>query len=502
MNDTPSNPANAGVPTFAVVGHPNKGKSSIVATLAQDERVAIAATPRTTTRSTAYPMSIDGQVQYVLVDTPGFQRARRAMAWLRERGGTAAERRGLVEAFVATHRPGGTFPDEVELLTPVLAGAGILYVVDGSVPFAPEYEDEMEILRWTGQPSMALINPIASEAHVAAWQAALEQYFKIVRVFNAVTAEFDKRIELLRAFGQMRDAWRGPLHRSVEALLEDRRRRHRQAARAIAHAVVDMMTLTVSRPIDEDDGPGVLPRALEAKYLAALRDREREARQTVESAYAHHRLERREAEVAVAESDLFAAEQWRLFGLSRGQLALVGAAGGAATGAGIDLMAGGHSFMVGAVIGTVVGTVSALGGGSKAAKVRSDGMLGRLPGGRWLGRLPGVSGLPGVGRPLGGRELRIGPCRNVNFAYVVLGRAMHHADRVARRTHADRGTLALDDAAGPRWHEQLPADAQARLRRLLTRLAKGDADAVVLDLTGLLADALAGGEATSSGGRG
>ena len=33
------------IPTFAVVGQPNKGKSSIVATLAEDERLAIGPTP-------------------------------------------------------------------------------------------------------------------------------------------------------------------------------------------------------------------------------------------------------------------------------------------------------------------------------------------------------------------------------------------------------------------------------------------------------------------------
>jgi GTPase Era involved in 16S rRNA processing len=30
-------------------------------------------------------MRVDGRVQYVLVDTPGFQRARRALLWMRQR---------------------------------------------------------------------------------------------------------------------------------------------------------------------------------------------------------------------------------------------------------------------------------------------------------------------------------------------------------------------------------------------------------------------------------
>jgi hypothetical protein len=52
------------IPTFAVVGQPNKGKSSIVATLAEDERIAIAPTPGTTRSAHRYTLSIDGTPQF------------------------------------------------------------------------------------------------------------------------------------------------------------------------------------------------------------------------------------------------------------------------------------------------------------------------------------------------------------------------------------------------------------------------------------------------------
>ena len=135
-------------------------------------------------------MKVDGEVLYTLVDTPGFQRARAVWAWLRERETTADQRpraRAPVPDHACRHRQ---FPDERELLAPVMEGAGILYVVDGSVPFGPEYDAEMEILRWTGQPRLALINPIGEADHVEAWRTALGQYFSVVRVFDAVTADF------------------------------------------------------------------------------------------------------------------------------------------------------------------------------------------------------------------------------------------------------------------------------------------------------------------------
>ena len=43
-------------PVFVVVGHVNRGKSSVVSTLAADESVAIDLTPGTTQVRRAYPM--------------------------------------------------------------------------------------------------------------------------------------------------------------------------------------------------------------------------------------------------------------------------------------------------------------------------------------------------------------------------------------------------------------------------------------------------------------
>ena len=56
-------------PVFAVVGHPNKGKSSIVSTIAQNDDIAIS--PRSgTTRDTQHYEILIGAARYTLVDTP------------------------------------------------------------------------------------------------------------------------------------------------------------------------------------------------------------------------------------------------------------------------------------------------------------------------------------------------------------------------------------------------------------------------------------------------
>ena len=68
-------------PVFAVVGHPNKGKSSIVSTIAQNDAIVISPRSGTTRDTQRYDITI-GAASYTLADTPGFQRPSRALDWL------------------------------------------------------------------------------------------------------------------------------------------------------------------------------------------------------------------------------------------------------------------------------------------------------------------------------------------------------------------------------------------------------------------------------------
>ena len=228
-------------PVFVVVGHANRGKSSIVSTLAADETVRVGATPGTTRKARRYPMRLEGETLYELVDTPGFERARHVLAWLREREEDTASRPRLVREFVEAHADDPRFEHECELLRPVLEGGAILYVVDASAPLSASAETEAEILRWTGRPRMALLNPIGAADHSEQWRPVLDQYFSLVRRFDAHQADFSRRIELLRALRELSDDVRPALDRAVDALLADRAARSREAAACIADAVVDLV---------------------------------------------------------------------------------------------------------------------------------------------------------------------------------------------------------------------------------------------------------------------
>ena len=118
---------------FAVVGHPNEGKSSVVSTLAEDDTVPVSSLPGETQSCQTYPVIVDGRTIVEFIDTPGFQNPRHTLAWLED---CAADDEEAVKAFRAAHRNRPEFRHEIELLEPIKGGAGIIYIVDASRPCA------------------------------------------------------------------------------------------------------------------------------------------------------------------------------------------------------------------------------------------------------------------------------------------------------------------------------------------------------------------------------
>lgn len=262
-------------PVFAVVGHPNKGKSSIVSTIAQNDDIAISPRSGTTRDTQRYDISI-GAAGYTLVDTPGFQRPSRALAWLQQHAPSADRRYDAIRQFIADPKCQQQFPEEVMLLKPIMEGAAILYVVDGSRPYGAEYEAEMEILRWTGQASMALINPIENEDHVQDWQQALGQYFKIVRVFNAMQADFEKVVAILEAFSHIREEWQSALADIVNAYRNQRATQLQGSASLLEELLTRLCTYQVSQKVLSKSQAEGLKGILEDQYLNDMRKIERQ----------------------------------------------------------------------------------------------------------------------------------------------------------------------------------------------------------------------------------
>jgi len=434
------------IPCFAVVGHPNKGKSSIVSTLARDDRVAVSMQSGTTSVAEYFDINI-GSERYQLVDTPGFQRARKVLAWLNQTTPDADKKGSRINEFLADDFCNQHFKDEVELLKPIMAGAAILYVVDGSRPYSAEYEAEMEILRWTGQPNMALINPIVSSEHVESWQRALGQYFSVVREFNAVNAQLEQHIDLLEAFAAIHQPWSASIKRLIKAFEDDVINQTHQSCSIVAQMLEDLTLHQISQKVLSKDQAQSLQYLLEQRYYQWMRRQELTAHDQLQRLYHHHHLERETAELSMSD-DLFDTEKWYGWGLDRKQLASVAGLAGAAAGGALDLAVAGHSFMLGAIGGGVLGSSAAWFGADSLARAKIKGL------------------------PLGGYEARFGPMRNKNFPYVALGRFLHAYQTLHRRNHAQRQRLSVKEMSVSELLNKLETGQKNTLCIALDRLSR------------------------------
>ncbi len=431
-------------PIFAVVGHPNKGKSSIVATLARDDSVAISPESGTTRFSNSLDVSV-GASHYTLVDTPGFQRPTRVLQWLQAHAATAEKRQAAVQSFVTDAECKSNFPDEVQLLTPIMNGAAILYVVDGSRPYGAEYEAEMEILRWTGQASMALINPIESQQHVQDWQQALGQYFKVVRVFNALQADLEKQLSVLEAFCTIKPEWQGAIARLISEYQKISIEQQAEALQLLVELLNKLCSYQVSQKVLSRNQAKALESVLQLRFFADMRNIESQIHDSLKNLYRYHHLQSEIYELPL-EGNLFDTEKWIVWGLNRKRLTVAASMAGAATGAAIDLASAGTSLMLGAAGGGLIAGASAWFGADHIAEFKVQGL------------------------PIGGFEARQGPVKNRNFPYVVLGRFLYLENALRNRTHAQRDTLQIKEGDLTDRIALLTAPQQAQLHKALNRL--------------------------------
>ncbi|MDM7861594.1 GTPase/DUF3482 domain-containing protein [Alteromonas sp. ASW11-36] len=434
------------IPRFAVVGHPNKGKSSIVSTLSRNDNIAISSRSGTTETAHSYLVeTLHGS--YALIDTPGFQRPRKVLQWLQKHCNSASERAATIKRFIASDECQHMYKDEVELLRPIAAGAAILYVVDGSHPYGSEYEAEMEILRWTGQPSMALINPIHSTDCIPEWENALAQFFKSVRVFNPLAAEFHKHTELLATFAHLNPQWSANIETIINDLKLARQAQQHESIKVLVELLEELCAHQhTQRVLNKQQAEAVKP-MLEKQFKQWVKNREEQASAALLQIYAHQQTQVSLDKMQLP-PELFDIDEWYIWGLDKKQLTYAATIAGAVSGAALDVAVAGHSFMLGAFGGGVIGASSAWFGSSKLLEMKLKGL------------------------PIGGYQATVGPIKNRNFPYVVMGRFIHLYRQVANLNHANRSALNINAEDFKQRVEQLEKSDQRELHKACERLLK------------------------------
>ncbi len=399
------------MPVFAILGHPNEGKSSVVATLAEDDSVRISPVPGETKKCRTYPVTVDGTALIGFVDTPGFQQPRQTLAWMNAYTGPDHQ---MPADFIAAHHHDPDFADECELFSPLADGAGIIFVVDGSRPVRRIDRMEMEILRLTGLPRMAVINTKEKNRpeFLEEWKSEARKHFNTIRIFDAHRATYAERIDLLESLKNIDPDWQPQLETVISAFKQDWQHRISETAAVILDLVSNTARHTVHTTCAGESRVAAARTTLRQKYKNDILKLETTALQTIRKQFKHNIFNYELPPQSIVHEDLFSKKSRRVLGLTEWQLAAAGAAGGGAVGAHIDLAAAGLSFGIFTAIGGLVGGGSAALGARKAFHFNVKGL------------------------PLGQIKLTIGPLRTDQMLFVLLDRSLIYFSHIINWAHS------------------------------------------------------------------
>nr|WP_319495121.1 DUF3482 domain-containing protein [uncultured Desulfobacter sp.] len=404
------------LPEFAVLGHPNEGKSSVVSTLTEDDRIQVSPVPGETRVSKSYSVTLDDKEIIRFVDTPGFQVPRQTLSWFKKNPGA-----DMVERFISDHEKDPFFADECELLTPVANGAGIIYVVDGSRPIREDDLAEMEILRLTGRPRMAIINSKSeTRDNTSVWKDEFRKFFNVVRVFNSNQADFYERIRLLESLKAIDQDIEPLMENVIQAFNMEWEKRNRMACAYIVHALEQSLTFSLSRRLKADMDPVTLKEDLTREYQEKIRNIENKMFGHIRSLFRHHLYDYPLPACSILRHDLFSEQTWEMLGLTRAQAATAGALLGGTLGVVLDTAAAGLTFGIFTAIGSALGAGSAF---------------------------MGIRRLAGAAKGLGGDRVQVGPNENIQFLYILLDRALLYYTHMSRRAHGRRDVPETDSQA-------------------------------------------------------
>ncbi len=414
---------------FAVLGHPNEGKSSVVSTLTENERIRISPTPGETVRCNTFTIEVEDGSTLEIIDTPGFQNPSATLAWFEQWQGDETE---MVDAYINAHRNDPSFHHDLELMIPLKDRAGILYVADASRPLREGDRQEMEILRLIGLPRLALLNfKRDNRDFLSEWEEALKRRFNLIREFNAHQATFDQRMELFDALQHLVPDQASALKNIQNQMQENWQLRRQEAVSDIEAMLLRCLRHQVKVSYQEAEPLPAQQAAAIEKYQEDLKRFEAKTRKQLRRLYHHDTLPGDDGEIDLVSEELFAEKVWKLLGLSRSQLMVTGMLTGAAAGVGADLATGGISFGVFTAGGAILGGLGAWVGAPK---------LGNK-------KIP----FPGR-RKWASEKVVVGPTKDPQLMYILLDRSLLYLLRLMNWAHARRDhetfLTGLSDEAG------------------------------------------------------
>jgi hypothetical protein len=234
----------------------------------------------------------------------------------------------------------------------------------------------------------------------------------------------------LETLAGIEQSWKPKLMQAVTMVREDWEKRLSDCAEILVSMLSDCLTHEERSLLQSEDQRKSEERALTERFQKAICAREASAHQAVIELFRHQLVKSETSAGDLFEEGLFSEQTWSLFGCSQQQLVALASVGGAAGGAMIDVVFGGHSLGAFALGGMAIGAASAF----FAGKTRPEIEIEMPRNMRWLSQRLKVAGT----------TLRVPPYPALNFPWILVDRCLAIFHYAIHRTHARRDKVRIN----------------------------------------------------------
>lgn len=172
--------------TFAVIGKPNNGKSSIISALTFDNTIEVSSEIGTTKEANRYAYKYQDKEICYFYDTPGFEQAKAIYNLLDK------NKNKPFTDFIQEHRDEKNYKKDIEIIEALLKSHFIIWVVNISEKYNKHTIGyELEIIKTLKQQKLVLLNQIEQDKdYTNEWKNVLEKEKFTTYSFDPLDSSF------------------------------------------------------------------------------------------------------------------------------------------------------------------------------------------------------------------------------------------------------------------------------------------------------------------------
>ncbi|MFA7083119.1 MAG: DUF3482 domain-containing protein [Arcobacteraceae bacterium] len=401
-------------PTFAFIGKPNNGKSSIISALTFDDRIEVSKEIGTTTIKSRYDYIYNDELIYSCYDTPGFEKAKTIWNYIKQNKQSNFNI-NVLQKFIGEYVSHENMHKDIEILKAIVESEFIVFVINISENYNQNVIGyELEILKFINKPVLVLFNKIGDIEYGDNWKKKLYEYeIKHIYEFNPLDGSYSNIQEMFKNLYTIAPILEQKQH--LDKIINAHRRRYDEnttkSALEIARMIAEILLHQAEYKIfgeeaSQEDKDNALKNYQEEIYSI-----EKKTKKLVENFWGYYQVK-----IKDERAELDSKESVESSGLSTKNLIILGGIVGGSFGMSLSALLGGLDFGVITASGVLVG-----GGVGKwqASKLYLDKFVSN-------------------------KIIHSINKKNYNVIFILIKRSLEHLHKLLENGHASRKDIVID----------------------------------------------------------